>query len=116
MSNRLNPLIRIRAFCLNLPGTTEVLQFGHPFFKVRDKPFAIYSHQSGQKLSIKVEKQSQPIFLADPRFRKTPYLARHGWISLALPPSPDWEELEELIEGSYLFVQSSLKKAKKKQK
>ncbi|MFN7542047.1 MAG: MmcQ/YjbR family DNA-binding protein, partial [Acidobacteriota bacterium] len=74
MSNRLSPLIRIRTFCLGLPGATEVLQFGHPFFKVRDKPFAIYSHQAGQELSIKVEKQSQPVFLADPRFRKTPYL------------------------------------------
>lgn len=116
MSNRLNPLPRIRAFCLAFPGATEVPQFGHPFFKIAGKPFAIYSDNQGHELSIKVEKESQSVFLADPRFTKTPYIGNHGWVTLALSPSPDWEEIEELIRGSHDFVQSTLPKAKKKQK
>ena len=65
MSKQVNPLARIRNFCLQFPDSKEVIQFGHPFFKWRDKPFAV----SGENdISIKVEKESQPLFLEDPRF------------------------------------------------
>lgn len=105
-------LQRIERFCLSFPDTKVVIQFGHPFYKWRDKPFCIV----GETLSIKVEKQSQPVFLQDPRFTMTHYIGRHGWISLQLPAKPDWEEIEELIRGSYLLVSTPKPKAKKKQK
>jgi len=116
MSKRLNLLERIRQISLSFPDTSEVIQFGHPFFKWLNKPFAIYSGDDGDRLSIKVEKESQPVFLADPRFSKTPYLGHHGWVSLALSNKPDWEEIEELIRGSYEFVSTPKQKAKNKQK
>lgn len=116
MSNRLNPLQRIREFSLSFPHSTEVIQFGHPFFKWRSKPFAIFSDDTGHQLSIKVEKQSQQVFLQDPRFTFTSYIGRHGWVTLALAPPIDWEEVEELIRGSYLLVSQPPPKAKKKQK
>jgi predicted DNA-binding protein (MmcQ/YjbR family) len=110
MSKQVNPLARIRNFCLQFPDSKEVIQFGHPFFKWRDKPFAVLDDND---ISIKVEKESQPLFLEDPRFTKTPYIGNHGWITLSLSPPINWEEVEELIRGSYEFV--STKKAKKRQ-
>jgi len=109
-------LLRIQRFCLAFPASKEVIQFGHPFFKWRDKPFCVYSNDQGEELSIKVEKESQPIFLQDPRFKKTPYIGNHGWVTLSLKKPLNWEEIEELIEGSYHFVATSKSKAKKKQK
>ena len=110
MSKQVNPLARIRNFCLQFPDSKEVIQFGHPFFKWRDKPFAVLDEND---ISIKVEKESQPLFLEDPRFTKTPYIGNHGWINLSLNPPILWEEVEELIRGSYEFV--ATKKAKKRQ-
>ena len=107
---------RIQHFCLAFPDSKVVIQFGHPFYKWRDKPFCVYSDEQGEQLSIKVEKESQPIFLADPRFHKTPYVGQHGWITLTLPAKPDWEEIEELIRGSYQLVSTPKPKAKKRQK
>ncbi|MBM3758682.1 MAG: MmcQ/YjbR family DNA-binding protein [Acidobacteria bacterium] len=109
-------LKRIQQFCLSFPDTQVVIQFGHPFYKWRDKPFCIYTDDKGEDISIKVEKQSQSIFLEDPRFTKTPYIGNHGWITLSLSGKIDWEEIEELIRGSYEFVSAPKPKAKKKQK
>ncbi len=92
-----------------------MMQFGHPFFKWRDKPFAIFSDEGGEKLSIKLEKQIQPIFLQDSRFTKTRYVGRHGWVTLTLDSKVDMEEIEELIRGSYQFVSAKSQKAKKRQ-
>lgn len=103
-------LERIRKIALSLPETVEVEQFGLPFFKFRKKPFAVYGKEDTGQLSIKVEKASQPIFLEDPRFFKTPYIGNHGWVTLRLAPKPDWEEIEELIRGSYAFVKNTKKK------
>ncbi len=109
-------LARIRRFCLAFPDSIEAIQFGHPFFKWKDKPFCVYGDHEGEHISIKVEKQSQQVFLEDPRFTITPYIGRHGWITLALKGKLNWEEIEELIRGSYQFVSAGKPKAKKKQK
>lgn len=107
---------RIRDFCLALPEAIVVLQFGHPFYKWRAKPFAIYSDEVGETLSIKVEKQVQPIFLEDSRFEKTKYVGRHGWVTLTLDSKIQIEEVEELIRGSYDFVLGRTRKAKNRQR
>ncbi len=106
---------RIREFCLAFPEAIAIVQFGHPFYKWKDKPFAIYSDEDGEKLSIKLEKQVQPIFLEDPRFKKTQYVGRHGWVTLTLDTKVEMEEVEELIRGSYEFVSEKNEKAKKRQ-
>jgi predicted DNA-binding protein (MmcQ/YjbR family) len=44
----------------------------------------------------------QGVFLKDPRFYKTPYIGRKGWVSLKLRAAPlDWPEITELIKASY---------------
>ncbi len=112
MSKRLNLLEEIRRICLAWPDTKEVVQFGHPWFKWRDKPFAIYTEDPSPELSVKVEMQAQPVFLADPRYSKTPYLGHRGWVTLRLEQALDWEEITEMLRGSYELA----KKAKRKQK
>lgn len=101
---------RIRKIALSLPETVEVEQFGSPFFKFRKKPFAVFAEEGSAQLSVKVEKASQPIFLEDPRFFKTAYVGKHGWVTLRIAAKPDWEEIEELIRGSYAFVKNTKKK------
>ena len=116
MSKLLPPSERIRRFCLSFPEAEEVTQFGHPFFKWRGKPFTILSGELDGVVSIKVEKEVQPIFLQDPRFTKTAYVGQHGWVSMRLTGSLDWEEIEGLIEASYQLVSSKKQKANTRRK
>lgn len=93
---------RLRAICLELPDTVEASIFEHPIFRAGKKAFCILHGQAGQPaISFKVEKENQPLFLEDPRFYKTPHVGHHGWISLKAVEEPDWEEVAELILGSY---------------
>ncbi len=106
----------IRRFCLGFPEAAEVTQFGHPFFKWRGMPFTVLSGDADEVLSIKVEKNVQPIFLQDSRFTKTAYIGQHGWVSMRLTGSLDWEEIEGLIEASYQLVSSKKQKANTRRK
>jgi len=36
------------------------------------------------------------------RFFKTPYIGRHGWVSIQNPEGDDWDELSDLIQEAYL--------------
>lgn len=107
---------RIRYFCLGFPDAADLTQFGHPFFKWQGKPFTVLSGEVDEVLSIKVEKDVQPIFLQDPRFTKTAYIGQHGWVSMRLTGSLDWEEIEGLIEASYQLVSSKKQKANTRRK
>lgn len=116
MSKFVHSAERIRRFCLSFPEAAEVTQFGHPFFKWRAKPFTVLSGDAEEVFSIKVEKEVQPIFLQDPRFTKTAYIGQHGWVSMRLTGSLDWEEIEGLIEASYQLVSSKKQKANTRRK
>lgn len=92
----------IRSFCLDLPEAGEVQPFGDPIFTARGNWFAIYGEWKGDwSLSVRVEPGMKEVFLADPRFFRTPYLGHHNWVSLRVAPLPDWEELHELLRASY---------------
>jgi len=91
--------------CLRLPGTTEKKIFDHPTFRVKDKMFCLYHGTSdAPSIAFKVAKTEQGIFLEDPRFFKTAYIGQHGWVSLREQGKLDWEEIEELVKGSYQLV------------
>ena len=111
MSKSIAPAERVRRFCLAFQDAAEVIQFGHPFFKWRGKPFTILSGHDDGLLSIKVEKEVQLIFLQDPRFTRTAYVGQHGWVSMRLTSVVDWQEIEALIEGSYRLVSTKKRKA-----
>ncbi len=96
-------LDRLRKICLALPETHETENFGHQWFRVKDKPFCIFMGKPEAPLiSIKVPKRDQSLFLEDERFLKTPYIGQHGWISFQVAKAKvNWEEMTELIQASY---------------
>ena len=99
-------LMRLRKICSQLPDVTETVSFGHPTFQVRGKTFAVFEQYKGELgLALKVEKELQQVFLKDPRFYRTPYIGKHGWVTLRMEPKPlDWKEVREMIRGSYRLV------------
>jgi len=96
-------LERVRALCMALPEATETRTFGNPTFQVTGKTFCVLETYRGEfSIAVKVGRSSQSVFLADPRFYRTPYVGRYGWVSLKCAAAPiDWEEAGELIAGSY---------------
>ena len=40
------PIVRLRKLCLSLPEAHEVLAWGEPTFRVKNKMFAMYAHRA----------------------------------------------------------------------
>lgn len=99
-------LERVRRLVAKLPEVVETESFGHPWFRaggVHGKMITVFGDIDGQwSLCFKAAKSEVALFLADPRFQKTPYIGQHGWVSLKLGPgAPDWDEIAALLEMSY---------------
>jgi len=101
-------LTRLRGICSRLPDVTETVTFGHPTFQVAGKTFAVFEEYKGELgLAFKVEKEIQSVFLKDPRFYRTPYIGKHGWVTLRMQNHPvKWTEVRELVKGSLELVRS----------
>ena len=99
-------LKRLRQICLRLPNATETVTFGHPTFQVRRKTFAVLEEYKGELgICLMVGRLLQDVFLKDPRFFRTPYIGKHGWVTLRAYAAPlDWNEIRELTKGSYQLV------------
>lgn len=100
-------LRKLRRICLRLQDAEETVSFGHPTFRVRGgKIFAVletYKNELG--ICVNVGKLMQGIFLDDPRFFRTPYIGKHGWVTLRVYAAPlNWKEIAELVKGSYLLA------------
>lgn len=99
-------LSKIRKIAFSLPDVAETESFGHPWFRAggpEGKVITVFGAEDGAwSLCFKVGTSNMDLFLKDPRFVKTPYIGKHGWVSLKLDPkTPDWEEVEELLCTSY---------------
>jgi predicted DNA-binding protein (MmcQ/YjbR family) len=99
-------LERLRRICGSLPSAAETVTFGHPTFQVQGKTFAVLEEYKGELgICVKVEKELQGIFLDDSRFFRTPYIGKHGWITLKVYAARlNWKEIEALVRGSYRLV------------
>jgi predicted DNA-binding protein (MmcQ/YjbR family) len=99
-------LKKLRKICLALPEAFETVSFGHPTFKVGGKIFSVLEEYKGELgMCVKVERELQDIFLSDQRFFRTPYIGKHGWITLRVHAAPlDWGEIRGLLRGSYRLV------------
>lgn len=96
---------RLRKICLTWPETTETVTFGHPTFRVDGKTFCVFEEYKGEpSIVVKVGKAMQDVFLQDERFYRTPYVGKHGWVSLKTSGRLNWREIKELIAGSYHLV------------
>ena len=113
-------LKRLRKICLRLPATSEGITFGHPTFRVEKKMFAVLEEYRGELgICLKVGTLLQGVFLDDPRFFRTPYIGKHGWVTLRVYGAPlNWKELRDLLKGSYDLVApvESRGRVKKKRK
>ena len=104
-------LERLRRICSALPDTTETVTFGHPTFKAAGKTFTVLeTYKNELSICIKVGKTLQGMFEADPRFYRTPYIGKHGWVSLKVHAAPlNWTEVKSLVKQSRELVLSSKK-------
>ena len=109
MLSELQILERLRKICGSLPSAAETVTFGHPTFQVKGKTFAVLEEYKGELgICVKVEKELQGIFLDDSRFFRTPYIGKHGWVTLKLYAARlNWTEIEALVHGSYQLVSAT---------
>ena len=107
-----NPLLRLRRLCLALPEAHEVVAWGEPTFRVRNKLFAMYAasgnHHGAGRNSVWCKadpvNQSMMIQAAPDRFFKPPYVGPSGWIGIFLDRGVDWAEVGELLRDAYLLT------------
>ena len=97
-------LDHVRNICLALPEAVEHIDgFGHNTFKINGKSFVISGEsEKGFSLSFKSDRETQELLLQKEKYFKTPYIGRHGWVSIQNPDREDWDELTNLIQEGYL--------------
>ncbi|HEY6207459.1 MAG TPA: MmcQ/YjbR family DNA-binding protein [Gemmatimonadales bacterium] len=108
----LSPLARLRALCLSLPEAHEVVAWGEPTFRVRNKLFAMYAspdthHGNGRPaVWCKAAPGNQALMIdaAPKRFFVPPYVGPSGWIGVWLDGKVHWLELAELLRDGYRLV------------
>ena len=106
-------LKKLRKICLGLADAEETVSFGHPTFRVRGgKIFAVLETYKGDVgICVNVGKLMQGMFLDDPRFFRTPYIGKHGWVTLLVYAARlNWKEIRELVKGSYLLADPKIAK------
>jgi len=105
----------MRKICMALPGTEERISHGHPSFATSKGIYAVLEEYRGElSLCVKVGLDVQGVFLEDPRYYLTPYTGRLGWISLKVHAAPlDWNEISELLAGSYQLMGKTASKRRK---
>jgi predicted DNA-binding protein (MmcQ/YjbR family) len=105
---------RVSAVCLALPEATRELKGGHASFQVRKKVFAYFlnDHHGDGIVSVcarVLPGDNQRLVNSDPaKFYLPAYIGPRGWVGLRLDAGEvDWEEVEELVTGSYQLVTAS---------
>jgi predicted DNA-binding protein (MmcQ/YjbR family) len=103
MLNHKHALDRLRQICDALPGTSEVVAWGHPNFKVANRTFAAFEKYKGQwAIAFKAERAHQEFLVGkDEQFYLSPYAGKHGWVSMKLDPGVDWAQVRALVNESY---------------
>ena|SRR6185503_2146078 len=103
------PLTRLRKLCLALPEAHEVIAWGEPTFRVKNKLFAMYAdagnhHGAGRHaVWVKADAGNQSIMIraAPDRYFVPPYVGPSGWVGVWLDKKPDWDELAGLLSDAW---------------
>ena len=93
-------LARLREVALAFPEAVEVEAWGRPTFRAGKKIFAVFS----DGVIFKPEAGEHDALVHGARFSIPPYFGPSGWLSLDLDDRTDWEEVRELLDGSYRQV------------
>lgn len=107
-----SPLPRLRRLCLKLPEAHEVIAWGEPTFRVRNRQFAMYAspethHGNGRPaVWCKAAPANQALMVraAPTRFFVPPYVGPSGWVGVWLDGRVDWSEVASLLEDGYRLV------------
>ncbi|MGH9774077.1 MAG: MmcQ/YjbR family DNA-binding protein [Candidatus Acidiferrales bacterium] len=107
-----NPrLARLTKICLALPETARRCSGSHAAFLVRERTFAYFLNDHHGDGIVSVCAKALPgdntaLAATNPeRFYLPAYIGPRGWIALRLDVGEiDWEEVAELVGGSYLLV------------
>jgi hypothetical protein len=114
-----DPVPRLRALCLALPGTTERVGHGEPGFFVQvsarsDKQFVMLDqhHHGAAHLGFwcaaPAGTQEELIAENPGRFFRPPYVGHRGWLGVRLRAdgldAPDWGEIGEIVRDAYRQV------------
>ena len=102
-------------YCLAKPGAWQDEPWeGDVVAKVGDKIFAFLG--DGTAIGLKCGDRETADLLLD-RYRgaasKTAYIGQHGWNTFALDGTIPADEMQELIDTSYLLVVAKLPKSKR---
>ncbi|MBZ5593624.1 MAG: MmcQ/YjbR family DNA-binding protein [Acidobacteriia bacterium] len=104
-------LVRLTKICLALPEATRECHGAHASFRVRKKVFAYYLSDHHGDGIVGVTAKVLPgdntaLAAANPtRFYLPAYIASRGWVALRLDVGAvDWEEVAELVAGSYRLI------------
>ena len=105
------PLARVAKLCAAFPETVRETHGSHATFLVKKKVFAYFldNHHGDGIVSIAVKAlpgDNKRLVDADPhRFYLPAYIGPRGWVALRLDQGkPDWEEVRELLLGSYVLT------------
>lgn len=106
----------VENFCLSLPGTTVVEQWGGcHVFKVGGKMFAILGPKEDhilQGLSLKVGEDSFHILIREKNIIPAPYLARAKWVALQRLDALGTKELKAYLTRAHAIIAAGLPKKK----
>jgi len=104
-------LTRLTKICLALPEATRRMAGAHAAFLVKKKNFAyfLYDHHGDGIVGVTCKVlpgDNARLVAADPkRFYMPAYVASKGWVALRLDVGEvDWDEVKELINGSYQLI------------
>ena len=103
---------RVWAICLALPEASREIHGDHATFRVRRKVFACFlaNHHGDGIVSVcckVLPGDNTALVRSDAaKFYLPAYIGPKGWVGLRLDldPPPDWEEVTELVHGSYRLV------------
>ena len=102
-----NPIERLRALCLALPGVTEKRSHGEPTWFAGKRTFAnLANHHHDDRLAFwcaAPDGAQEALVAAEPaRFFRPPYVGHRGWLGVYLDvPTLDWELIGDLLRAAW---------------
>jgi predicted DNA-binding protein (MmcQ/YjbR family) len=98
-------LAKISALCLALPDTKLTMTWGSPHFRVADKIFCGFGSDDGKLvMGVKLAMRHAQALVKQERFWPSPYVGKHGWVSMDVTQRKSWDEVAALIRESYELI------------
>jgi predicted DNA-binding protein (MmcQ/YjbR family) len=81
------------------------MTWGSPHFRVADKIFCGFGSDDGkQVMGVKLAMSHARALVEQARFWPSPYVGKHGWVSMDVTQRKSWDEVAALIRESYELI------------